>query len=180
MNCLQAETQYLGAGSSHELAALLISEAIQFSLHVSSKPVYILALDAQSAFDRCLRQILLCELQKAGIPGPALQFIDNRLGNRSTGCEWDGHMMGPAQEQTGFEQGGVNSSDYYKLYNNEQLKTAQQSLLGVDIGSCVVSAVGQADDVVLVANSLDDLLLLVRLTEVYCEKYRVKLQPDKA
>ena len=45
-NCLQAETQYQGAGSSHELAVLLVSEAIQFSLHVSTKPVYLLALDA--------------------------------------------------------------------------------------------------------------------------------------
>ena len=42
----------------------------------------------------------------------------------------------------------MNSSDYYKLYNNEQLVVAQDSGLGVDIGSGVVSAVGQADDVI--------------------------------
>ena len=43
--------------------------------------------------------------------------------------------MGPAEDVTGFEQGGVNSSDYYKIYNNEQLKVAQESKLGVDIES---------------------------------------------
>ena len=49
----------------------------------------------------------------------------------------------------------------------------------MDIDSCVVSAVGQADDVMLVANDLYDLQLLVKLTENYCTKYRVKLEPTK-
>ena len=42
----QASTQYQGSGSSHELAALLISEVIQHSLHVKNKPVFLLSLDA--------------------------------------------------------------------------------------------------------------------------------------
>ena len=87
--------------------------------------------------------------------------------------------MGPSSDTTGFEQGGINSSDYYKLYNNSQLDTAQDSGLGVDLGSCTVSAVGQADDVILVANDIDSLSLLVRLTEHYCAKYRVTLVPSK-
>ena len=51
----QASTQYQGSGSSHDMASLLVTEVIQHSLHVTNQPVYILALDAQSAFDRCLR-----------------------------------------------------------------------------------------------------------------------------
>ena len=58
----QAATQYQGSGSSHELASLLVTEVIQHSLYVANKPVFFLALDALSAFDRCLRQILVCEL----------------------------------------------------------------------------------------------------------------------
>ena len=155
----QADTQYQGAGSSHELASLLLTEVIQHSLFVARQPVYLLSLDAQSAFDRCLRQVLTSELYKAGVPPAAILLIDNRLASRATVYEWEGEMMGPAKDITGFEQGGVNSSDYYKLYNNEQLKSAQHSKLGVDIGSNVISAVGQADDVILVAPSLYNLKL---------------------
>ena len=86
-------------------------------------------------------------------------------------------MLGPARDTTGFEQGGINSGDLYKLYNNIQLKAAQSSSLGVDIGSSVVSAIGQADDVMLAANSVDSLRLLAKLTETYCADYRVKLVP---
>ena len=87
--------------------------------------------------------------------------------------------MGPSKDTTGFEQGGVTSSDYYKLYNNEQLRSAQSSRLAVDIGSGVISAVGQADDVILAAPSPYHLQLLVNLTEQYCTKFRVKLESSK-
>ena len=151
----QASTQYQGTGSNHELAALLVTEVVQHSLHVLKQPVYLLALDAQSAFDRCLRQILICELFKAGVRDDSLAVIDNRLSSRSTVYEWNRQLLGPAPDETGFEQGGINSSDYYKLYNNEQLETAQASCLGVDLGSSVVSEIGQADDVLLCSNNID-------------------------
>ena len=83
-NEIQADTQYQGCGSSHEIAALLTTEVIQLSLQVKKEPVYLLFLDAKSAFDRCLRQILVCELFKAGMEGDALKLIDNRLSNRKT------------------------------------------------------------------------------------------------
>ena len=147
-----------------------MTEVIQHSIYVLKQPVFLLALDAQSAFDRCLRQILICELYKAGQSDDSLVLIDNRLASRSTVYEWNRELLGPAQDETGFEQGAINSSDYYKLYNNEQLVTAQASSLGVDIGSSVVSAVGQADDVLLCGNSIDSLRLLATLTEKYCDK----------
>ena len=178
-NDCQASTQYQGSGSSHELASLLVTEVIQHSLYAANKPVFMLALDAESAFDRCLRQILVCELFKAGMSDDALKLIDNRLKSRSTVYEWDRELLGPAADTTGFEQGAINSSDFYKLYNNEQLDTAQSSDLGVNLDSIVISAIGQADDVILCSNDIDSLRLLVTLTENYCRKYRVKLVTSK-
>ena len=178
-NDTTASTQYLATGSSHELASLLVTEMIQYSLHVKDQPVYLLVLDAQSAYDRCLRQVLCTELFMTGVTGSALLLLNSRLENRSTVYQWDGQMLGPARDDTGFEQGGINSGDFYKLYNNEQLKSAQNSHLGVDIDSSVVAAIGQADDVILAANNLYNLKLLARLTEVYCTNFRVKLVASK-
>ena len=47
------------------------------------------------------------------------------------------------------------------------------------MGSSVVSAVGQADDVILPSNNIDCLQLLAMLTESYCARYRVKLVSSK-
>ena len=175
----QAATQYQGAGQSHELASLLVTEAVQHSLHVKNTPIYLLCLDAQSAFDRVVRQILVRQLYLSGVKGDALLFIDNKLKNRSTVYEWDKVMMGPVQDDLGLEQGAICSSDFYKLYNNDQLKDAQSSGLGVDMGSSVVGAVGQADDIVLVGNDIHSLQYLVRLTEDYCHSHKVVLVPSK-
>ena len=47
------------------------------------------------------------------------------------------------------------------------------------MNNATISTIGQADDVILVSNYIDNLQLLFWLTERYCQKYRVKLVPSK-
>ena len=178
----QASTQYQGKGSSHELAALLLTETIQHSLFSSKKPIFALYLDAMSAFDLVLRQFLINNLYHNSVQSQGLLLIDQRLKNRRTICEWDGQLMGPICDTWGLEQGGKNSSDFYKVYNNIQLDVAQDSELGVDLGGSdhvVVSAIGQADDVVLVSNDIFALQNLLQLSLQYCKEHHVSLRADK-
>ena len=164
----QASTQFQGKGSSHDLAALLLTETIQFSLHVK-KPMFALYLDAKSAFDLVVRQFLINKLYHYGIEGHGLIFFDQRLKNRKTICEWDSVLMGPISDEWGVEQGGQHSSDLYKVFNNSQLETAQDSKLGVDLGGKavlggeadldsgsdnIIFAIGQADDVAIISNDI--------------------------
>ena len=88
--------------------------------------------------------------------------------------------MGPIHDQHGTEQGGVNSSDFHKLYNNELLYAFQKSKQGVYLGDkLVVSAVRQADDVVLCSNNIYMLFNLLSLALEYCEQFIVKICADK-
>ena len=97
--------------------------------------------------------------------------------------------MGPIRDTQGVEQGGCTSDKVYKLVNNEQLKTAQESELGVDLGLSVLpngeivrqvlSCAGFADDVSLLTDSVEKLKALLYLTKCYCEKFQVKLVPAK-
>ena len=87
--------------------------------------------------------------------------------------------MGPIHDLLGVEQGGVNSDRLYKLVNNSQFKVAQQSSLGVPMGSNIISCVGQADDSALMANTIYNLQNLLLLTLEYCKKYSVTLVPSK-
>ena len=121
----------------------------------------------------------------AGTQDEGLLYLDNRLRNRLTYIEWDKQILGPILDTIGVEQGGIASDRVYRLVNNEQLETAQQSKLGVSLGvvvtptggldKLVLSGVGQADDVGLLANSLKKLKLLLYLTVLYCDRYQVKL-----
>ena len=55
--------------------------------------------------------------------GYALTYLNNRLTNQLTYVDWNKTlMMGPIVDEHGVEQGGVNSSDHYKLYNNDLMR----------------------------------------------------------
>ena len=141
--------------------------------------MYALFLDAKSAFDRVLPQRLVRNLFLAGTNDHRLLHIDHRLKSRRTYCEFDKQMMGPIVDTRGLEQGGVFSSDAYKIYNNEQAMSAQSSLLGVSLNKTCISCITMADDAVLMSDGIIDLNNLLYLTERYCEKYDVQLVPDK-
>ena len=157
-NSKQALTQYQGECSSHELASLLVTEAIQYSKFISKQPVFLLFLDAKSAFDSVVIPYLVRNLFLSGMEGKAVQYMENRLLNRATICEFDNNLVGPIYDERGLEQGGVPSSDCCKLYNNELHDICQSSKLGVDMGKLILSSVGQADDTGLLSNDIQKLM----------------------
>ena len=175
----RAEVQFLGPGMSHEMGALLLSEVIHHFLNVNNKPLYALFVDARSAFDRALREILVRNQFILGTTGDRLLYFDNRLKHRKTFCEWDHQVLGPIHDNQGVEQGGVPSGDLYIVYNNEQFDTAQDSGLGVPLHDLDVVFIGQADDCVLLADNISSLKNLLTLTMDYCKKYHVLLAPEK-
>ena len=175
-----SEVQFMGEGSSHELAAVLFTECIQYSMYTAKKPLYALYLDAKSAFDNVLYQHLIRNLYLCGTTPASLMYINSRLFNRKTILDWDRQHMGPIHDEKGVEQGGPNSGDYYKVFGKPQLDLAQKSCLGVTLpGNITVSAIGQADDTILLSDNLNALQNLLELTMNFCLKYDVRLCAEK-
>ena len=117
-----------------------------------------------------------------GTEGINLLFFDQRLKKRRTFIVWESTLMGPIYDQQGVEQGGPNSSDQYKIYNNEQFNTAQNSKFGVSLGNqedLTISSIGQADDSVILSSCFYQLGHLLHLTLLYCNKYKIEMTPEK-
>ena len=149
---------------------MLLTEVIQQSVFTLQEPCYLLFLDAMSAFDKVVPEMLIRNLYLAGMDGNTTNYINNRLTNRITFIDWDKTILGPIKDEQGLEQGGIKSSDLYKVYSNENLTTAQNSSQGVAMGgSQVISAIGFADDTSLGANKLTNLSNILYLTTNYCE-----------
>ena len=87
---------------SHELASLLLTSSILNSLNLSI-PLFVLLLDAKSAFDLVIREILVRRLFLDSTPDQRVRYWDLRLANRTTYCQWDGHTMGPIKDELGVE-----------------------------------------------------------------------------
>ena len=91
---------------SHELACILLTETVQYSLNVSKSPVLALFLDARSAFDRTLWKIIIRNMFLSGTNDQRLLYINQRLTNRRTYVEFDKQVMGPILDTRGLEKGG--------------------------------------------------------------------------
>ena len=175
----QAETQFQGSGSSHELAALLLTETIQFSLFTSKKPLFCIFLDAKSAFDKIIREFCIRAAYLAGSTDQGLIYLDNRMKHRKTFVEWNKTLMGPIHDLLGVEQGGCNSDRVYKLANNKELTMTQASDLGLDMGAVHCASIGQADDVCLVSDDPHRLQCLLQLALEYASEYHVEMVAEK-
>ena len=87
--------------------------------------------------------------------------------------------MGPIDDECGAEQGGINSSEYYKIYNNPQLEITEESHFGIAIGPIIISSIGQADDVALLSDDIHALQGLLELSLHFWKKFHVQLSTEK-
>ena len=137
----EADTQYQAEESSHELASLLLTECIQHSLYIAKSLVFILYLDAKSAFNNLLRQLLVRKLFFAGTSGQTHLYINDRLESRATFLDWDKQIMGPILDVKGVEPGAVNSDHLYKIFGKDLLTICHSSKFGIFINGLVTSAI---------------------------------------
>jgi hypothetical protein len=180
----QASTQFQGPGSCHELAALLLTETIQYSMFELKLPLYVLYLDAKSAFDLilrelCIRGAYLAAIKNGETPGQEILYLNNRLEYRLTFAEYNKVIMGPISDHLGVEQGGFNSGNEYNLANSPELTVTQQSMLGVIMGSVHVASIGQADDLAFTSNTIDGIQGLLYLAMELANKHHNVKVPEK-
>ena len=64
-----------------DLAYLLLTETIHYSLYTSKLPVYALMLDAMSAFDKIVLECAVRNVYLAGTSDQGLLFLNSRLQN---------------------------------------------------------------------------------------------------
>ena len=95
---VRAPTQFMHSGGSHELACILLTECIHYSLHTTHSPLYVLLVDAMSAFDVMLREHIIPAAFHAGTRGKELCYISSRLKERQTIVEYDRILLGPIND----------------------------------------------------------------------------------
>ena len=94
--------------------------------------------------------------------------------------KWNGAYSIDFNVDQGFRQGGILSTDLYKLYNNSLFDRLQLTSVGCHIGkiSCLVP--GYADNAAVLAENNKNLQLLVDIAVDYSGMERFLLQPIKS
>ena len=119
----------------------------------SVTPIYIAFLDAKSAFDVVSHDSLLRKLFHAGVKGVSWSLIHSLHAEAESVVKWNGAYSDVFKVDQGVRQGGILSTDLYKLYDNGLFDRLQLTGVGCHIGeiSCVVP--GCADDAAVLAET---------------------------
>ena len=79
----------------------------------------------------------------------------------------------------GVRQGGILSTDLYKLYINPLLDRLQDVGIGLKIGNINVNNTGCADDIALLSTELSDAQIMVNMALDFANLEGYELQPKK-
>ncbi|CAC5361772.1 unnamed protein product [Mytilus coruscus] len=129
-------------------ASFIVEEVNRKSLDLGQLLIIVL-LDAKSAFDVAVHQNLMRNLYHLGIQYRHWNLIDNLHKHASSVVKFNGKISNEFLISQGVRQGGILSTDLYKIYRDPLLHHLQQSRLGSKIGHIPCCATACADVVTL-------------------------------
>jgi exonuclease III len=163
--------------SSCSHAVFVLREALAYNKRLSKRTL-ICAIDASKAFDKVCR-IILWSLLIGKIEPPLVRSLINyyEVSKAMT-------MVGSCQSSIflttiGVKQGGPLSPRLFSLYTENLGKYLDNTEAGIIIGNIKINNLFYADDILLIANTKDEMNKLLIKTEEYGKKLEIKFNPEK-
>ena len=165
--------------SSPMNCSLILEEYIRENRDLK-KDSFIAFLDAKAAFDVVNHPSLMRKLFHIGVEGVTWNLIHSLHKKAQTVVRWCGATSEPFEIQQGVRQGGVLSTDLYKVYSNPLLDRVTSLLIGGMVGEISCAAPACADDVTFTSDEREELQVLVNEGDDYSGMERFLLQPVKS
>ena len=166
-------------GSSCMNCALILEEYLRECKDMN-KTAYVAFLDAKSAFDVVSHDSLLRKLYNIGVEGKSWSVIHSLYQEAVSAVKWNSLLSRKFRVEQGVRQGGILSTDCYKLYKNNALLRVEKSGFGASIGTVFCGAPTCADDVLLMTDDPDELQLMLDIAFDYSGMENYLLQPVKS
>ena len=149
-------------GSSSVNTALLVTEACAEAQDAKA-PLYAAFLDASKAFDVVWHQGLFLKLMQLGITDDLWMLYRDLYNGMSSAVKWEGEYCTEFNETQGVRQGGIPSTELFKVRGDSLLDRIEKSLLGFSVGTVDLSVPTCADDMILLSSSPIDLQAMINI-----------------
>ena len=166
-------------GSSSMNCSLILEESIRNNKD-SKDSMHLAFLGSKSAFDVVSHASLMRKLFHIGVEGNHWNLINSLHTDAQTVVKWNSRLSDSFMVQQGVRQGGILSTDLYKVYGNKLLDRLVASLLGTWIGDMCCVAPACADDLALSSDSPSTLQRLVNIGVDFSIMEKFLLQPKKS
>ena len=166
-------------GLSTDSCTMVLKETINYYVTESSN-VYSVLIDASKAFDRIDFCKLFRKLLDRRMPRQVLIMLINLYTNQSIRATWNGVHGQFFTVSNGVRQGAVSSPTLFSIYMDGLLQRLEASKVGCYIGKLFVGALAYADDLTLLAPTVEACRKLLLICEKYAEEYSVQFNPSKS
>jgi len=181
INVLQTSPLQFGFKKQHSTTSctFLMKEIVNHYVNNGS-PVYITMLDATKAFDRVHFVKLFCMLRKRNICPRLLKLLIQMYTSQTMSVKWNGISSHKFKCCNGVKQGAVLSPTLFCVYLDELLLSLSKSDVGCYLGHHFTGALAYADDLTLLAPSLNALQKMLNVCEQFSAKFDVKFNSSKS
>ena len=167
------------AKSSTVLCTAMLMETIKYYNHKNSD-VHLLLIDASKAFDRVNFVKLFELLYDRHICPVVLCLIMNMYIQSSICVRWQDQISQTFPISNGVKQGGVLSPILFNVYMDNLLLRLRNCGLGCHVGPAFAGAFGYADDLALLAPTVNSLKYMINICEKYASEFYIKFNTKKS
>ena len=147
---------------------------------ICGKPTYAAFVDMEKAFDRVNRDLLFYKMLKLGIGGKVYQCIKDIYDGCKASINLNGHLTDAFATEYGVKQGDCLSPTLFSLFINDMANEIKSNCNGISLGNFDVHCLLYADDLVLLAETEEDLQCMLDTVLVWCRKWHMKINPKKS
>lgn len=137
-------------------------------------------VDLSKAFDKLNHYALFLKLLDRKFPVELINIFTQWFQVSATCVKWGGCFSEFFNLSTGVRQGGVLSPYFFSIYVDDIIKQIRSSNLGCHISATSVAIIMYADDIVLVAPSVDSLQALLILLEHLLDELDMRINSTKS
>lgn len=160
-------------------ASLLVEEMYRDVLNTRQSSELVL-LDAKAAFDVVVHTHMMRRLFQAGLDDKHWAIIQSMHEGAASAIKWNCQISDQFEVLQGVQQGGILSTDLYKLYVNPLLDKLTSSNIGLKIGNIVCNTSAYADDIALMSRNEVDMQIQINMSTDFAGMDGYRLQPQKS
>ena len=136
-------------------------------------------LDASKAFDLVNHTLLFQLLLDRCLPKPIVLFLLNWYSSQQVSVRWSSSLSAPFTVSNGVRQGGVLSPILFAIYIDVLICRLSMLGIGCHWRNLFVGCLCYADDVVLLAPSIDALRRMLHVCSAFADDYGLRFNPTK-
>ena len=174
---------FKGRGAAEQ--SFVLTEAVA----QADTPCYAAFLDLREAFDRVWTERMLVELHEYGVDGAAWRILQTWYQDYKARVILDrraGLLTESFRIETGTRQGSVLSPVFFAVAMNGLIRRLKQegwerggTGLGIKVGGYKLPVIVQADDIVLLAPTTEELQVLLNITNDFVVRWRMDFSITK-